>query len=85
MISCQDHDYIEIACLYRYPVTLTLRQGAPQSGIAVDTAYNEQRQECLVLATDCGEQLVPLDQVAVLTTSQDNPHFQSLKLTSSDE
>ncbi|HFU74774.1 MAG TPA: transcriptional antiterminator, partial [Arcobacter sp.] len=27
MISCHQYDYIEIACMYHYPVALTLKSG----------------------------------------------------------
>ena len=40
MISCNLHDYIEIVCLYRYPVSLQLRSGEVVAGTAVDTDWN---------------------------------------------
>ncbi|NRQ44617.1 Rho-binding antiterminator [Rheinheimera sp. YQF-2] len=42
------HDYIEIVCLYHYPLKLTLSSGAVLSGKALTTRYNQQRQECLL-------------------------------------
>lgn len=76
MINCNQHDYIEIVCMYRYPVQLTLKSGEVIAGIAVDTVRNEQREECIKLTTKTGEQLVVLDQLITLEVTLDNPHLQ---------
>ena len=47
MISCEQHDYIEIACTFRYPLKLTLISGEVIEGIGIDTACNAQKQECI--------------------------------------
>ncbi|KOO13120.1 hypothetical protein AKJ18_20345 [Vibrio xuii] len=76
MISCSDYDYIEIACMHRYPVRLTLKDGESLEGKALDTARNEDKQECIKLAVDSTEQLVVLDTLSKLEVLVDNPHFQ---------
>ncbi|MGB5856361.1 MAG: Rho-binding antiterminator [Oceanisphaera sp.] len=75
MMSCEQHDYIEIACLYRYPITLTLVSDEHISGIALDTARNEQRQECIKIQNDDTEHLIPLASITRMTATVDNPHF----------
>ena len=75
MMSCEQHDYIEIACLYRYAVTLTLTAGHTLSGIALDTARNEQRQECIKMLADDVEQLIPLATISRMSANTNNPHF----------
>ncbi|MBM7456743.1 Rho-binding antiterminator [Oceanisphaera litoralis] len=75
MMSCEQHDYIEIACLYRYPVILTLTSGAELVGIALDTARNELRQECIRIRDHDAEHLVPLATISRMTANIDNPHF----------
>lgn len=75
MITCAQHDYVEIACLYRMGVILTLRSGALCRGIALDTVTNRQRVECLKLDTGRGEELVPLDQLRLMEAAEPNPHF----------
>ncbi|AKH19415.1 Rho-binding antiterminator [Sedimenticola thiotaurini] len=75
MISCAQHDYVEIACLYRMGVILTLRSGEVLRGIAVDTARNQAGEECLKLSTGSAEALVVLDQVRQMEAAEENPHF----------
>lgn len=75
MMSCEQHGYIEIACLYRYAVTLTLTSGNTLSGMALDTAHNGQRQECIRMLADDVEQLIPLATISRMTANTDNPHF----------
>ncbi|WP_445401775.1 Rho-binding antiterminator [Zobellella sp. An-6] len=78
MMSCDQHDYLEIACLYRYRVRLTLASGERLTGIALDTRRDAQRQECLLLGTDGAEQLVRLAELTRMEALTDNPHFRSV-------
>ncbi|GHA15094.1 Rho-binding antiterminator [Oceanisphaera arctica] len=75
MMSCEQHDYIEIACLYRYPIILTLLSDEELSGIALDTARNEQRQECIRIQVNDAEHLIPLATITRMAANIDNPHF----------
>lgn len=75
MISCGDYDYIEIVCLYRYPLRLTLKSGQQIEGKALDTTRNHAKQEAIKLAQDGVEHLVVLDQIALLEVLVANPHF----------
>ncbi len=75
MISCDEYDYIEIVCLYRYPVMLTLKTGTVIEGIASDTGRNDARAECIKVIVDGAENLVPLDNIAELEVGIENPHF----------
>ncbi|MCG9752273.1 Rho-binding antiterminator [Vibrio brasiliensis] len=75
MISCNDYDYIEIVCLYRYPVRLTLKSGQTIEGKALDTARNQDKQEAIKLDQNGVEQLVVLDDLSLLEILVDNPHF----------
>ncbi|KKC99603.1 MULTISPECIES: Rho-binding antiterminator [Photobacterium] len=75
MISCQEYDYIEIACLYQLPVRLTLKNGQLVEGHAKDTVRNSDRQECLSLQTSLGLQIVVLDELASMEATQPNAYF----------
>lgn len=75
MISCNDYDYIEIVCLYRYPVRLTLTTGQSVEGIARDTARNQDKQEVIKLDVDGVEHLVVLDEISLMEVLVANPHF----------
>ncbi|MFM2663479.1 transcriptional antiterminator Rof [Vibrio mediterranei] len=75
MISCSDYDYIEIACMYRYPVKLTMKVGLLLEGIALDTVRDESNNECLKLNVKETDVLVILDEINKLEVLVENPHF----------
>ena len=79
MLNCDLHDYIEIVCLYHYPLKLTLNSGAVLSGTALTTRYNQQRQECLVIKQNDSEQQVVLEDIALLEVTVQNPHLQQVR------
>ena len=75
MISCEHHDYIEIACLYNYRVRLTLDSGAQLEGGAVDTVRNQSKEECIKIRAGSSEHLVVLDSITTMEALIKNPHF----------
>ncbi|MDX1757399.1 MAG: Rho-binding antiterminator [Marinobacter sp.] len=79
MMNCDQQDYIEIACSFRLSVRLTLRNGEQLDGVAVDTLYNAQRQECVQLGTASGKRAVPLDSLKSMQALTENPHFRLLE------
>jgi len=81
MISCHEYDYIEIACMYHYPVKLTLSTGSEVTGIALDTARNDTKQECLKIEVNGVQALIILNQVSKLTALIDNPYFTVVKFS----
>lgn len=81
MLNCDLHDYIEIVCLYHYPLKLTLSSGIERTGTAVTTRYNDNRQECLVIRQNDNEQLVLLDEIALLEVTVANPHLQQIRFS----
>ena len=76
MMSCDQHDYIEIACTFRYPVRLILNSGAIVEGKALDTQRNEARQECLKLSMAGVESLIVLKEISRMEACTRNPYFQ---------
>ena len=78
MISCNQHDYIEIVCMYRYPIKLTLKSGDIIQGIAQDTQRNDRRDECIKINIDGVERLVILEEIKTLEVTLDNPHLQKI-------
>lgn len=78
MISCDQHDYIEIVCTYRYPLKLTLKSGEVIQGIALDTQRNENRDECIKIESKGSSQLIVLDQIKKLEVTEDNPHLREV-------
>lgn len=75
MISCDNYDYIEIACLYKLQVELTLKGNKLVEGIAKDTARDEAREECLLLGQHQGDVLVVLSTIKQMRAINANPHF----------
>ncbi len=78
LITCQQHDYIEIACLYGYTVRLTLKNGQVIEGKAIDTCTDTEKREHLVLEAD-GRQWVELIQLAGMDVLNDKPAFKSVR------
>lgn len=78
MISCQQYDYIEIACMYRFPVRITLKNEEVIEATAYDTKKNDKNEECLLLKAGDKEQLVTLDEIAQMEAQIENPHFTSV-------
>ena len=75
MISCNEYDYVEIVCMYRYPVKITLKSGTTIEGIALDTQYNADRKECIKVDVDDIETLITLASISMLEVGIENPHF----------
>lgn len=78
MMNCEQHDYIEIACLYRYPVQLTLTNGEQVSGQALDTVRNDDQAECLKLRIGDEVRLLPLASLIRMSATSPNPHFEQV-------
>lgn len=79
MITCDQSDYLEIACLYRIPIVLSWADGRRVEGTPLDTGYNEQRQECLLMMVGDREEWVVLDGVQSMTALVENPHFAQIR------
>lgn len=78
MISCSQYDYVEIACLYKYPLKLTLTSGDVVVGKALDTRRNADGQECMLLLVEDEKILVLLDDIKQLAVTISNPHFEKI-------
>ena len=78
MISCNQHDYIEIVCMYYYPIKLTLKSGDIIEGVALDTHRNDQRDECIKIDIEGVEKLVVLEEIKMLEVMVENPHLQKV-------
>ena len=75
MMSCDQHDYIEIVCTYHYRIKLTLKSGDVIQGIALDTQRNENKDECIKIENNGVEQLIVLDEIKQLEACDENPHI----------
>jgi Rho-binding antiterminator len=70
LISCELHDYIEVACMYGYQVKLFLLDQSSIEGKAKDILTKAEKREFLILETGSGSQhveLVLLEKMQILT------------------
>lgn len=73
-ISCDLHDYIEIACLYGYQVKLTFKDQQTLEGKAIDTLTSAEKREYLII--DNGQkQQIELDRLKKLQVLTPNAQF----------
>lgn len=79
MISCPQYDYVEIACMFKFPVQITLQSGELLTGMAEDTRINNTREECLALKMDRGEEIIIMTDIKKLKVMIDNPHFSQME------
>lgn len=75
MITCNQHDYIEIACTFHMQIQLTFNNGNQLIGIAKDTVYNKEREECMIVSTDNGDASIVLQELKSIKATEKNPHF----------
>ncbi len=68
-ISCELHDFVEVACMYSYRIKLILKNNQIIEGKAVDIVNSPEKGECLVIDSDSRQhiELVQLAKIEVLT------------------
>jgi len=77
-ISCELYDYIEIACMHRYDVTLSLADGRMIAGRATDTRAGTDKVEYFIVDVD-GELLeVPMHQLSRMQTNTPGASFKQV-------
>lgn len=82
-MTCSQYDYIELVCLYHYPVKLVMNNGDIILGKALDTQRNSEIQHCIKLdcqiasgtELDSKECLVVLDDISSMQVCINNPHI----------
>ncbi len=68
-ISCELHDFVEVACMYGYRLRLILINGQVIEGKAIDIVSSLEKREYLVIEGDSKQQieLTQLVKMQVLT------------------
>jgi Rho-binding antiterminator len=77
-ISCELHDYIEIACLYGYQVKLTLKNHSTLVGKAIDIVTEDKREFWLIEGNE--PQRIDLTEIAKIEVLTANAKFTELNL-----
>lgn len=75
MITCEQYDYLEMACLFGYQVRVMLRNNQCVVGITSTTQVNAHRQEELVLLIDGHTRSVLIDDLVRLDVLTPNAKF----------
>ncbi len=75
MISCNQYDYIEIACMHHLSIELILKNGDGVCGIATDTKRNALKQECIGINVSGELKLIELTSISVIKALTQNPYF----------
>ena len=68
-ISCELHDFVEVACMYGYRLRLILKNDQVIEGKAIDIVNSPEKRECLVIEGDSRQciELTQLIRMQVLT------------------
>jgi Rho-binding antiterminator len=78
MISCQTHDYIEIACLYGFQIRLQLNDGSTRQGKAITTETGSDKREWLILEQAAGRTRIDLQHIKSMLSLTPNMHFEQI-------
>ncbi len=75
MISCQTHDYLEIACLYGFAVRIRLHSDELIEGKAITTETSADKREWLIVEQHSERISIELQQIKSMQALSPNPHF----------
>lgn len=79
IMSCDLHDYLEIACMYKIRVEMTLADGQKTTGIPLTTRVTSEKEELLVFQVSDKERIeLPLLSLQKMTAMSNNPHFNTV-------
>jgi Rho-binding antiterminator len=78
-ISCDLHDYVELACMHNYRVELVLKGGEVLEGKALDVITSPEKQEFLVIDNGGQKQQVELSQLHKMITLTPNASFKEVE------
>jgi Rho-binding antiterminator len=77
-ISCERHDYLEIACMYGYRLILTLKDYQTIDGKAIDTITAAEKREYLVINDGREQWQIELNQLAKMRVLTPNANFKEV-------
>jgi len=77
-ISCELHDYLEIACMYGYRVRLTIKNHQTIEGKAIDTVTSAEKREYLVIDNGQKKHEVELNQLVKMEVLTPNAKFKKV-------
>jgi len=80
ILNCDLHDYLEIACLFKFTVELTVDNNERYIGIPISTRVHSDSAEYLDFTLDKSTKKIsiPLLSLQRMTALSYNPHFSSV-------
>jgi Rho-binding antiterminator len=78
-ISCDLHDYIEVACMRNYRVELVLKGGEVIVGKALDVITSPEKQEFLIIDNGGEKQQIELTQLHKMIALTPNASFNEVE------
>lgn len=81
-LNCDQHDYLEIACLYGYTLDIELIDSQCLTASAITTRTAPTREEFLDVETAEGRLEIRLDQLLAITPQDDSAQFGRVVLAS---
>ncbi|MDE2389022.1 MAG: Rho-binding antiterminator [Betaproteobacteria bacterium] len=76
-ISCDLHDFVEVACMYGYQLRLILKNNQIIEGKAIDIVNSPEQQECLVIDSN-SRQKIELTRLAKMEVLTPNAKFSEI-------
>ncbi|MDH5480886.1 MAG: Rho-binding antiterminator [Nitrosomonas sp.] len=77
-ISCELHDFVEVACMYGYQLKLTLKDSQTMEGKAIDIICSTNTGECLVIDNQGTKQQIELTKLAKMEVTTPNSKFKEV-------
>lgn len=74
-IQCQRYDFIEIACMRRYLLSIELNDKTTLVGTAIDTRTQADKSEWLVIEQNGQSQPIRLDTIMAITPLTTHAEF----------
>jgi len=77
-ISCELHDFLEIACLYGYRVKLTLKDQQIIEGKALDVLTTAEKREYLIIDNGLEQRQIESNQLSKMQVLTANALFKEV-------
>lgn len=78
VISCDLHDYLELACMHGYHIRLTLKNRQIVEGKALDTLTTAEKQEYLVIGIGHEQSRIELNELRKMEVLTPNSKFKEV-------
>jgi Rho-binding antiterminator len=84
-IACSQHDYLELACCFHYPLRVELKNQPDCHGIALTTQTHADKSEWLLLDSNGTEQAIRLDWILAITPQIHGASFGRIPIADQSE